>query len=93
VEFDSQNPLPYADAVILLSVTSKLIARLNTPGPGNVTPNVGSGPVISQFPANGLAAGTTGAAGTLPPPQPDRNNPIPQAVKLNQAQIFIWFKI
>jgi hypothetical protein len=54
------------------------------------------GPTISQFPASAFAAGATGVeiAGTLPTPQPQSsNNPIPQAVKLNQAQIFIWLKI
>jgi hypothetical protein len=50
------------------------------------------GPTISQFPASAFAAGFE-LAGALPPPQPQSSNPIPQAVKLNQAQFFIWLKI
>jgi hypothetical protein len=89
----AQDPLAKPVARASLPVTSKLIARLNPLIGGNENSFEGIGPTISQFPANGLTAGTTGTGGTLPPPQPDRNNPIPQAVKLNQAQIFIWLKI
>jgi hypothetical protein len=74
---------------MLLPVTSKVIASLNTPVTGgNCNTFVGIGPTISQFPANRLLGG-----GTLLPPQPDSKNPIPQAVKLTQAQIFMWLKL
>jgi len=59
-------------------------------GGGNENSFVGIGPTRSQFPANGLTAGATGA---LPPPQPQSSNATSEAVKLNQAQIFIWFKL
>jgi hypothetical protein len=93
VDGGAQDPLAKPVATTSLPVTSKLIAGLNPPVAGNVISFVGIGPTISQFPANGLTAGTTGAGGTLPPPQPDRNNPIPQAVKLHKAQIFMWLKL
>jgi hypothetical protein len=86
----SQKLLPKPAATILLPVTSNVIASLNPPV--GLISFVGIGPTRSQFPANGFAAGATGA-GVLPPPQPQSSKPISQAVKLNQAQIFIWFKI
>jgi hypothetical protein len=70
---------------MLLPETSNVIARLNTPEPGAVKLSVGSGPVISQFPANGLAGGVTGLE--LPPPQPIRTNP--NTTKEDKALTFI----
>ena len=69
-------------------MTSAVKASRN-PGPNIPNPLEGIGPTISKFPAKGLR----GASGTLPPPQPDRNNPKPQAVKLNKAQIFMWLEL
>src|SRR5258705_1409503 len=78
------SPNPAANS--WLSSTSTVRASRN---PGrNVNRTVGIGPTISQFPANGLTAVATG-----PPPQPDRNNPKPKAVKLNKAEIFMWLKL
>lgn len=70
---------------MLLPVTSKVIARLNTPEPGAVKPYVGIGPVISQFPANGLTAGAAGLG--LPLPQPIRNDA--NTAKEKKARTFI----
>jgi hypothetical protein len=81
-----QKLLPNPPATTLLPATSKVIASLNPVEPNSL---VGIGPTISQFPANGLR----GAGGTRPPPQPDSNNPIPQAGKLNKAEIFMWLKL
>jgi hypothetical protein len=81
---------------MLLPVTSKVMASLNPlGGGGNEISFVGIGPTRSQFPASAFGAGATGLglAGALPPPQPQSSNPIPQAVKLNQAQIFISLKL
>jgi hypothetical protein len=74
---------------MLLPVTSNVIASLNPSVTGGICNTLaGIGPTISQFPANRLTGG-----GTLPPPQPDRNNPKPQAVKLNKAETFMWLEI
>jgi hypothetical protein len=77
-----QEVFPNPAANTWSSSTSTVRASRN-PDP-NPNPTVGIGPTISQFPANGLTAGATG-----PPPQPDKHNPIPQAVKLNKAKTFI----
>jgi hypothetical protein len=73
-----------------LPTTSKVIASL-TPldegGRGNEISFVGIGPTRSQFPANGFTA-----AGVIPPPQPQSSKLIPQAVKLNKAQVFMSLK-
>jgi len=82
-----QEVFPNPAANSWFSSTSTVRASRN-PDP-NPNPFVGMGPTISQFPANGL----TGAGGILPPPQPDSNNPKPQAAKLNKAQTLMWLKL